>query len=153
MTTECFDFNDLSIIEIPVKLNKKNYILREADGEAGAKFKSRSAQCMRMEAGSVTGVGEIGELEPYLLSFCMFEQGENGILKSVSENVIKSWPARVVKQLFDKAKEISELNESDTVESLEKTIREATKKLNKLRGESSKPGPATTTAGSNSPAT
>lgn len=158
-TSNEFDYSDLTPIEIPVtNLNGKNYILREADGDTGAKFKSRSAQCMRMTEGKVSGVNDIGSLEPYLLSLCMLQvsihtDGETKHLKSVSEATIRSWPSKVVKKLFNKAKEISELNEEETVESLEKVIKEATKKLKDLRGESVKNESDDTTGGLDSPLT
>lgn len=124
-----FDFSSLEIIEIPVIGPKgtpeagKHYVLREANGAAAKKFKNQQYGGVRMENGQLAGVKDIGELEPLLVSLCLFgatseEDLTAGYTRPMEphKNAIEKWPSRVLTALYKKAKEISHLDEDDKVQ-------------------------------------
>lgn len=107
---------DISLKEVPVTINKEAYVLVEASEDSACKYRNASMKTMTFTDGKVTGMVGGADLEPLLVHLCLF-QGD----KAVPLHKIRSWPARVVKALFEKAKEISDLNE-DTVEGIDKEI-------------------------------
>jgi hypothetical protein len=117
-------FDSLTPIEVAVEIEGKAYTLREASGDAACKY--RNAQLERVEMGpegKPSRFHGLADLEPLLVSLCLFND-ENG--KQVNINTIRSWPSRILKPLFDKAKEISELGEEEeTIEDLQKKLAEA----------------------------
>lgn len=136
-----FDFSGLSIIEIPViSPENENYILREADGGAAVRFTDERARCVQFEDGGMSGVEGPGKLPILLLSLCLFETDDHGDIllnKPVNPNIIKCWPDRVIQQLFDKAKEISEI-EQDDLPALRKQYKELGEKLAKMEEDEAK---------------
>ena len=117
---EVLDF-DLTIKEVPVKIRDKDgtikeYVLREASGDASAKYRSAQAACTDIKDGKAVRIHGIGGLEPLLVSLCLFEvvKDDAGVfkhLKAVPEATIRSWPQRVQASLYRRAVEISELEE------------------------------------------
>lgn len=136
---EDYDFSDLKIIEVPFKSpDGKRYVLREANGDVAAKYRNTLVKCTKLgPEGRPSGMEGIGELEPFLVSLCSFTVDEEPTKnnKPVSASIVRAWPSKMVKKLYAKAKEISELGEDDTIESLEKQIADLTKRLAKLRAE------------------
>lgn len=141
-----FDFSDLTEIEIPVTLKYKSKgvetllkcVLREASEDAAAKYTNALVKCTKLAGGKPSAMEGIGDLEPLLLSSCLFTVDDDPTKnnKPVPSSVLRLCPARAIKKLYAKCKEISELGENDTVESLEKQIALFTKKLAKLKAES-----------------
>jgi len=138
-----FDFADLEPVRLSIKIGKKPFVLCEADGDAGAKYRSAAARSARLNDGKVIGVEGIGDIEPLLVSRCLYYADEQGRLRVddddkpvrkylVEEGTIRSWPDRVQKALFNKVKEISGLDETDTIEKIEKQIANLQKKRAKL---------------------
>lgn len=137
---EPYDFSDLEIIEIPVTgPDKKKYILREASGDAVARFNNARAQCVKFTEGGGHTVRGPGHLEIFLLTLCLFQTDEDGnaiLTSSVKEGTLKPWPDRVLSKLFDKAKEISELDQEDSdLESLKKQRDNLNVEIEKLESE------------------
>lgn len=136
MTTE-MDFADLSLIEIPVTVGDKKYILREASEDSACKYRNAMLRCTKLgPEGKPASVHGIADVEPLLVSMCLFEALPDGSgFKNSCTRVetVRSWPSRIVKQLFEKTKEISDLDEEDEdKESLEKQKKEVEEKLAKL---------------------
>jgi len=101
-----FDFSDLRIIEIPVKIGSACYTLVECSADAAARYEEMKLQCAKdYMDGKPTRIEGAGILPIKLLSMCVLDANN----KFVSEEVVKSWPNRVVQSLEAKAKEISEL--------------------------------------------
>jgi len=114
MTTQPIDLGDLSFIEIPYKIGGKIYTLKEASGDAACAY--RNALFKNTELGpdgKARKIGNMADTEPLLVSWCLYDA--NG--HRVAVQGVRNWPAKVVKTLFEKAKEISNLEE----EPLEKT--------------------------------
>lgn len=105
----------LERLVVPVKLidpetNKAdNYELREATGADATKFRDFIVQRTKLGPnGKPQSMGAIAGSEPMLVSMCLFYGDTN---KNVPENVVRKWPARIQKELFQRAKEISGLKE------------------------------------------
>ena len=104
-------------VEVPFTIDGVAHVLREAD--EGAAVKYRNAQMIGMTLGpdgKPIKIAGIADSEPLLVSLCAFRV-DNGTIP-VSLETVLSWPPRVVKWLHDKAKEISDLNEEDTLQTL-----------------------------------
>lgn len=110
MGNDALDFNDLSPIEVPVSIDGRSYILREATGDAACRYRNALLACTQLgPEGKPSSVKGMADAEPLLVSLCLFDDAG----KPVSGPTIRKWPARVLKALFDKATEISQLGEEE----------------------------------------
>jgi len=110
------DFNSLEPIRVPVKYGGKDYLLCEADGEASAHYDDAKIACHKYDhdTGRLLGVPLTAHLEPLMVSLCLYEvDGDGKPGQRVPEEVVRSWPGRVVSRLFDKAMTISEKDETN----------------------------------------
>ena len=113
--TDELDFDDLVEIEVPIKVKGKDYILREASSQAACAYRNAMIRCTTLGPdGRATRMDNIADTEPLLVSLCLFQTDG----KPVDLGTIRSWPTRVVTALYDKAKEISSLNEVPTEKEL-----------------------------------
>lgn len=102
----------LSKIELPVKIDGDDYVLVEASAEAAKKFKDHVIASTKFEKGKPSGVKDLAASETLLLSECLFKV--DGVNRSqVHTSTLLNWPNRVTNALFEKAKRISALNESN----------------------------------------
>lgn len=124
----------LDIVEIPVEIGGRKYVLREADGHTAAKYRDTITKSVKMTRGQVSGIGGIAEAEPLLVSMCLFaEDDEGGYTRKISLDTVKRWPSRIVKSLFTKAQEISGLKEEDdSLEGLKERRRELDEQIQEL---------------------
>lgn len=129
-------FDTLQPVEVSVKLGGEQYWLKEASEAAAVAYRNATAAAVKMEDGEVAGLGAVGDVEPILVSYCLWRETPEG-RKPVPVSVIRGWPAKVVKVLFTRIKDISELDEPDTVEQLDKQIA----RLQKKRERMTKDGP------------
>jgi hypothetical protein len=107
----CFD--DLEPVIIKVSIGKQPYTLREANAGAARKWQNAIFRATKVgKDGSPNGIGDLADCEVVLLSECLFD--DKG--KKVPQAVILSWPARVVSVLYEKVKEISDLNPKSSPE-------------------------------------
>jgi hypothetical protein len=107
MPDDVTDLGDLAPVTVDYFIGGKPFQLREATSDGAAKFRNAAAGTARITDGKVSGVGNVGDLEPLLVSLCLFD----GDGKPVPLSVVRQWPGRVVRKLFDKAKTISGLDE------------------------------------------
>lgn len=134
-----FRFEDLEPISIPVTIGKNIYTLREASSDDACKWRKHLFRSSKMEGGKpVMSLDSISDSEPLLLSYCMYESYTDkfGTAKErkVDLQVVRSWPNRIVRPLFEKAKEISALDEQEeTEEQITKKIEDLNAKLVKVR--------------------
>lgn len=130
-------FDDILPHEEPVSIGGKSYTLREASEGAAAVFNNASMRGSKVVDGQLQINAEgTGDLPALLVSLCLFEKYDHGGQtkeRPVPITTVKTWRHDIVKQLFDRAKEISRLGGEETEESLLKTIADAEKKLAKLR--------------------
>lgn len=139
--SDSFDFNDLSVIEIPVSISGKKYVLREADEETAAIYNNARLKGIPVKDSEVVGLPEdVGGIQSLLVSCCLFHLDNNGKATSqhVDRDIVKRWPSKVVKPLFVKAKEISELDDKSDLKSLEKQRNDLDKTIRNLKEEEEK---------------
>lgn len=136
MLTEIMDFGILSPTEIPVKINGVEYLLKEATGDAVCQYRNATIKSMKFsDQGKATGFDGVADSEPLLVSLCLFNSEGN----NVDIATVRKWPAHVMKALFNKAKEISDLAEgNESLKDLEKQQAELAQKIAKLKAEPSK---------------
>ncbi|MFA5376327.1 MAG: hypothetical protein WC455_11335 [Dehalococcoidia bacterium] len=136
--------DDLTPQTEPVKLSGKDYSLREASGDAATKFANARLSCIKLGPdGKPQTVRGIADVEPLLVSLCLFD--ESG--KNVPEATVRSWPARVQKVLYDRAKEMSHLDDLETEAAIVVQITALQKRLEEMR-ESKNVGSESTADGS-----
>ncbi len=147
-----FDFGSLKVISIPVvDPSGKNLILQEASGDTVKRFNDERTRCLKFQDGGVSSVVGQGNLEMFLVSLCLFETDEDGKLipeKYIPISTLQKWPGRVVTALFNKAKEISEIDPSDLA-TLQKEYEALGKRIAKMQEDMAKNEPNNTEIGSN----
>ncbi len=123
---------------------KEHFIIREADGEIARQYRNKLQAAHKYVNGKLAAINGLGDLETFLVRECLFKANENrtfreddrGRLLRVTEDFVKfQVPAKALKKIFEKAKEISQLDEAVTAEQLEKTITVMQERLNDLRPE------------------
>ena len=108
------NFDSLSLIEVPVTIEGKRYVLREASGDVACKYRNALMTGTQMEGKRVTKIGSMADAEPLLVAKCLFEVGEDELgRKAVNVGTVITWPNRIIKRLFKKVQEISDLKEGD----------------------------------------
>ncbi len=142
-----FDFGSLEVIEVPVVgPDGKPYVLREANGDVAARFNNARGKCVQFRDGGMSAVDGQGDLEIFLVSLCLFHVNQNAanwnledqstwtadLKRSVNGPVIRSWLERVVKPLFQKAKEISEIDEAEDLKALKEQRENLDKQIKKI---------------------
>jgi hypothetical protein len=138
---ENFDFGSLQLIEVPITgPDRKKYMLREASGDAVAKFNNARARCVRFQNGGMSAVDGQGDLEPLLVSYCLFEVYDTGEVatKSVPVAMVRNWPERVIRRIYDKAREISEIDQDGSLEDLKKQRDKLNEQIAKMEEDASK---------------
>lgn len=128
---------DITLKEVPVTLNnagkREHYCLREATGEAACKWQNKIFASAKIGAdGKPTSIGNVADIEPYLLSLCLFPykpDGSGTADKPVTESVIRSWPSNVTSALYDKCLTISGLKKKEDKQTLLTTIEKAQQSL------------------------
>ena len=124
-------FESLDCIEIPVIVGNQKYILREANGDTAVKFQNaRLAKHEYNEEGRLVRLKDTADLEPFLVSMCLFKEDDN---TPVSEDTLRNWPSHISSKLFDTAKKISHIDETEDLESLEKQLIQLQKRIEQLR--------------------
>ena len=106
---------DLSLKIEEVKIGDEVYELREASGEAAVAYQNACQSSVVLDAKlqgerRITGLRGMGNVEPLLVSMCLFDsQG-----KSVSQETILHWPAKVQKWCYEWILDNSDLREKET---------------------------------------
>tara|TARA_R110002020_G_scaffold376130_3_gene587310 strand:+ start:29126 stop:29548 length:423 start_codon:yes stop_codon:yes gene_type:complete len=108
MSHEALVFTD-ELIEIPVTIGEKKYTLKEASGDTVVRYKNAITRATTFKDGKLSSVSNINDSEPLLVSLCLFQ--ENGL--PVSLTLVRSFKNSTLEVLFDKAKEISNLDQAD----------------------------------------
>jgi len=120
-TIPSLHFESTDLIEVPVTIGKDEFVLREADGDVSCKYRNAVLSCTKLSGrGKPVSIQNLADVEPYLVSLCLFSLDG----KPVALKVVRSWPNRITKQLYNTAKEISNLDEGDDPrrEQLEKAL-------------------------------
>lgn len=111
-------FDDLTPIEIPVKLAGVSYTLREASAGAASKWRNFLLRSTKLsKEGKPVSIEGLADSEILLVSLCLF-RADTG--KPVSTSTVATWPSKIVKVLFEKSKQISGLDEKPDEEDEDK---------------------------------
>lgn len=107
------DFGSIEIQEIKViGPDKKEYILREANGAAAKEHRNAIMDATKFGPdGKVIGLSGLASVEAKFVAACLWD--DKG--RHLPVSVIEAWPARVQKQLYEKAKELSHITETSPV--------------------------------------
>lgn len=144
--TEALNY-DLTLVEIPVTIGPDKYILREASGKAACIYRNAmfGHTTLGPEGNPVSFRG-MADIEPLLVSLCLFK-AEGNIPMTIDK--VREWPSRILTDLYNKAKEISNLAEDeDTDESLAKEQKALDKRKKAFAETQSKKVLSNITAGS-----
>jgi hypothetical protein len=161
MHVEFMRFSDLTLREVSVEVDgppKRSFILRECKEGDAVRYRNEQMRAAKMHEGKLVSLDGVANVEPLLVSMCLFELEEQEdrttqeivtTERPVTIAEIREMPPRFVKQLFEKAREISELGEQETIASIEARMEADRKKLVQLRGEDpAKNGQSSTPASS-----
>lgn len=144
------EFDSAELIELPVTIGKKKFIAVEADGDTACKYRNRIIENTKLgKDGSPTSIKGIGDLDPFLVSQCLYiaDTGGNRTTTRVTAEEVRKLPSRIMSKIADAIKEVSELTDAeDTIESLEQKLAEAKANMEEGKNESDE-----TTDGTNSP--
>jgi hypothetical protein len=106
---EQLDYSTLEIREIQVTgIDKKVYVLREADGKTVTEHRNAIMSSTQFGPdGKVVGIKSLASVEAKFVASCMWNEQNN----HPTTALIQSWPGRVQKELYEKAKELSDIGE------------------------------------------
>jgi hypothetical protein len=104
------NFDDLATLEEHFAFQGASYVLREPTAEAACRWKNAITRAVRMGPdGKPSGVVDIADTDPLLVSLCLWEV-KDGKEVPVPLATVRSWPSRVLNRLFERAREMGELN-------------------------------------------
>ena len=131
------DFDDLSPQDYHFSFKKNRYVLREPSEAAAVAYTKGRMVGVEMvhnqddEVRTLRSMQAVADVEPLLVSMCLFTEGGD----PVSLATVKQWPSRVVRPLFEKAKEMGQLDDDPKadMESLQKQVDKLQKRMEKLK--------------------
>lgn len=124
--------DDLEPITIEVKFRGQDYLLREADEKASVKINNARIAAARFEDGELSRVEKAAEVATLALSLCLVKVDAPGKYSPVDLSTLNAWPARFTKRLYDKAMEISGMDDKKTITQIDKEIARLQKKRTAL---------------------
>ena len=97
----------LALSSIDVTIDGRHYTLKEATADVAAKWRNTILRSAKIsQDGKLQSMEDVAYSEPFLVSMCLYD--EKG---PVPVQIVRSWPARVVKALFEEAKKLGDLDE------------------------------------------
>ncbi len=130
-----FDFDQHPPIRIPIKYEGNDYILREATEQVQRDYQNLGIRLSKqVQDGKISSVEGLGDLQSHLVSGCLFKIDDKGKEIPVKKQELFTWTGKIVKKLFEKAKEISGIA-STTPEALRKQITLLQGQLDKMESE------------------
>lgn len=107
------DFNfSLDEQSFPLTIAGERYIIVEASEDAAKKYKNTAMRATKFsDKGKPSGVDGLADVEPLLVSMCLFKLDETGARSPVLLSTVLKWPHRVVEPIYQKARELSGLKE------------------------------------------
>lgn len=148
------DLGDPTPIQLRYRIGGVSYVLLEPTEEVAVKWKNLQIKETKFGPdGKPTGLGNMADSSPYLVSLCLYKADEQGNLPLLRDgrpdhnalvplNTIKRWPSRQVTVLFERAKEIGELGERETAEAITRRMEDDGRKLAALRNGEAREDPA-----------
>jgi hypothetical protein len=110
MSRKSIEFDSVLLITTPIVIAGCQYELREASGDASAKYRNAMLACSTLGPdGKPTKMEGLADVDFFLLSLCLFDSATG---HSVPECEIRSWPDRICTALINELKEISGMTEA-----------------------------------------
>lgn len=149
------EFESLEPRTFPVKIRGKDYLIVEADAPTSDAYAAAALKGVKMTLKEASGdkimenMSQMVQVQTALVSRCLWEL-VNGVRKDtpVGEDFVKTLTHRERKFVFDKAKEISELDEIDDPDKLEKQANRLLEKAKRLREGKAQPSGTADSSGS-----
>lgn len=153
------DYDSLEPVTIPVRFNKKRYLLCEASEGAYCVYQSAVFKSLKMEGGKPVAAEGISETDALLISQCLYEVGPDDTLRLTPNSepdpkylvpltTVKRWPRRITKDLYKQLRRISGMDEKRSTAEVQKELARLQQELADLT-ESSKNGQATSSPAKN----
>jgi hypothetical protein len=99
-------------VEVDVTIGGRPYVLQEASGDAACKYRNALMNCTKLGPnGKAQSMHNAADVEPLLISMCLFRvnpEKPDGQHPPVPLKIIRSWPNRIQKGLFNRIKAISD---------------------------------------------
>lgn len=117
-------FDSIIPLEVPITLADGHYVLKEASAEAVRQYRNSTTNKARYSEGKLSGVTDIADAEPLLVSLCLFPIDGLGTVsdKHVTKDFILSLPHRIQKSLYERLRNISKM-EDDGDEIIKKSLK------------------------------
>lgn len=135
--SDIFNYDDLAPQDFHFQYRGNNYVLKEPSEDAVLAFRQWQLRDAKVVDGKMsTNIERVYESQSLLVSKSLFKRVEkNGetVDQLVSSADVRAIPARIVKDLFDRAKSMGEVNEEDTEDGIERQIKALQDRLAKLR--------------------
>lgn len=137
-------FEDAAPVRIPVRIKGTDYVLCEVSEGGATQWHNKRLASTKMINGQLASLEGMAELEPLLVSLCLFQPKTDSKSDKVTDvpvpiQVVRGFPHKIVKQIFERAKLISGLQQTDTIEIVKARIKTDTEILKRLEeGEESK---------------
>jgi hypothetical protein len=121
----------LDPIRVPVTINGRKYMLCEADEAVACRWRNEQLRNTKINSATkAVTVEGMADTEPFLVHLCLFQCDDEGKLRTKDDGspdpryvvplpVIRKWPPHLVKDLFERAKQISRLTDDEKPKSLE----------------------------------
>ena len=127
-----FDFDSqpsLEPAEIPVVYKKVHYVAREASEEAVIAYRATMSRGTTIEEGVVNMSDGISAADAVLVAYCLYKADSPAHL---DVSVVRAWPHRIVKPIYEWIKLVSGIDEEDTPEKVDKAIARLQRKKDAL---------------------
>lgn len=128
MPDDAMIFDTLDLREVSVSIAGKSYTLREANGEAARRYRNTVLKAARLGPdGKPVSIDGMADAEMVLINQCLID--ESGRMTPIA--VLGGWPSHILKKLFARIQQISDLKdgEEDTLEGLRKRRARLAKEL------------------------
>jgi len=129
-----YNYDDDVPDEFRFTVNRTNYILREPSEDVNVRLRTQQFRNARMTDGKITqNLDSLAESQVILLAGCVVYADGPNMDKLISAKDIKTWPSRVTKDVFMRARKMGRMDEEDTEENLTARIKELEERLDALR--------------------
>lgn len=137
--TEVMEFEDEELLEVLVKIGANRYILQEANGDVVVQHRNAILAYTKYNSdGGINSLSGVASAEPLLISKCLYrtvpvdkDKPDGPVVKGnlAGLEFVNNLRHRTMKSLFNRLKEISGMNDDESLESLEKQREEIDRKI------------------------
>lgn len=140
---EALEFDSEDLVEVPVIIGDKRLILQEANGDIVVQHRNAVLAYTKYNSeGNIASISGIASAEPLLISKCLYttvpvdkDAPEGPVVKGklIGLEFVNGLRHRTMKKLFNRLKEISDMNDDESLEALEKQRDELDKKIASIK--------------------